>query len=83
KKVLTIHTKNDTYYTKNSMDKIELELEKYNFFRCHKSYLINLGYIQFICKNTVVINDEDIPVSKYRMSDLKKKLTYVLGDVLC
>ncbi|HBH4214478.1 TPA: response regulator transcription factor, partial [Clostridioides difficile] len=68
KKVLTIHTKNDTYYTKNSMDKIELELEKYNFFRCHKSYLINLEYIQFICKNTVVINDEDVPVSKYRMA---------------
>ncbi|WOW17665.1 LytTR family DNA-binding domain-containing protein [Clostridioides difficile] len=83
KKVLTIHTKNDTYYTKNSMDKIELELEKYNFFRCHKSYLINLEYIQFICKNTVVINDEDVPVSKYRMADFKKKLTYVLGDVLC
>ena len=83
KKVLTIHTKNDTYYTKNSMDKIELELEKYNFFRCHKSYLINLEYIQLICKNTVVINDEDVPVSKYRMADLKKKLTYVLGDVLC
>ncbi|EQH26292.1 response regulator [Clostridioides difficile DA00211] len=72
KKVLTIHTKNDTYYTKNSMDKIELELEKYNFFRCHKSYLINLEYIQFICKNTVVINDEDVPVSKYRMADLRK-----------
>ncbi|TQW38231.1 DNA-binding response regulator, partial [Clostridioides difficile] len=79
KKVLTIHTKNDTYYTKNSMDKIELELEKYNFFRCHKSYLINLEYIQFICKNTVVINGKDIPVSKYRMANLKKKLTYVLG----
>ncbi|EGT4209279.1 DNA-binding response regulator, partial [Clostridioides difficile] len=47
------------------------------------SYLINLEYIQFICKNTVVINDEDVPVSKYRMADLKKKLTYVLGDVLC
>ncbi|UUV14616.1 LytR/AlgR family response regulator transcription factor [Clostridioides difficile] len=83
KKVLTIHTKNDTYYTKNSMDKIELELEKYNFFRCHKSYLINLKYIQFICKNAVVINNEDIPVSKYRISDLKTKLTHVLGDVLC
>ncbi|MDV9721122.1 LytTR family DNA-binding domain-containing protein [Clostridioides difficile] len=83
KKVLTIHTKNDTYYTKNSMDKIELELEKYNFFRCHKSYLINLEYIQFICKNAVVINNEDIPVSKYRISDLKTKLTHVLGDVLC
>ncbi|EIJ0742292.1 hypothetical protein KWR14_007325 [Clostridioides difficile] len=42
-----------------------------------------MEYIQFICKNTVVINGKDIPVSKYRMADLKKKLTYVLGDVLC
>ncbi|MBT2158958.1 hypothetical protein KK423_14870 [Clostridioides difficile] len=31
-----------------------------------------MEYIQFICKNTVVINDEDVPVSKYRMADLKK-----------
>ncbi|MCC0627500.1 MULTISPECIES: LytTR family DNA-binding domain-containing protein [unclassified Clostridioides] len=83
KKVLTIHTKDGIYYTNNSMNKIELELEKYNFFRCHKSYLISLEYIQFICKNTVVINNKDIPVSKYRISDLKTKLTYLLGDVLC
>lgn len=83
KKVLTIHTTDVIYNTNNSMDKIELELEKYNFFRCHKSYLINMEYIQLICKNTVVINNEDIPVSKYRMSDLKTKLTHVLGDVLC
>ncbi|MGO0986309.1 LytR/AlgR family response regulator transcription factor [Clostridioides difficile] len=83
KKVLTIHTTEGIYNTNNSMDKIELELEKYNFFRCHKSYLINMEYIQLICKNTVVINNEDIPVSKYRISDLKTKLTHVLGDVLC
>lgn len=83
KKVLTIHTIDGIYNTNNSMDKVELELEKYNFFRCHKSYLINMEYIQLICKNTVVINNEDIPVSKYRMSDLKTKLTHVLGDVLC
>lgn len=83
KKVLTIHTTDGIYNTNNSMDKIELELEKYNFFRCHKSYLINMEYIQLICKNTVVINNEDIPVSKYRISDLKTKLTHVLGDVLC
>ncbi|MGS2549771.1 hypothetical protein I4O84_005920 [Clostridioides difficile] len=31
-----------------------------------------MEYIQFICKNTVVINDEDVPVRKYRMADLKK-----------
>ncbi|MGX9754864.1 LytR/AlgR family response regulator transcription factor [Clostridioides difficile] len=83
KKVLTIHTTDVIYNTNNSMDKIELELKKYNFFRCHKSYLINMEYIQFVSKNIVVINNENIPISKYRISDLKTKLTHVLGDVLC
>ncbi|WP_353654974.1 LytTR family DNA-binding domain-containing protein [Clostridium sp. CCUG 7971] len=83
KKELTIHTIDKTYYTKNSMDKIEKELEKYNFFRCHKSYLINVNQIQYISKNTVSINDDDIPVSKHRIINLKTKLTHTLGDVLC
>ncbi len=80
---LTIHTTNGEYYTKNSMDSIEKELERYNFFRCHKSYLINIEHIQLISKNTVLINNEDIPISKHRVSNLKTKLTHILGDVLC
>lgn len=83
KKELTIHTTEDIYCTKNSLEKVEVELSKYNFFRCHKSYLINMEYIQFITKNNVVINNEEIPISKHRMPDLKTKLTHVLGDVLC
>lgn len=83
KKELTIHTTEGIYYTKNSLEKVEAELGKYNFFRCHKSYLINMEHIQFISKNTAVIKNEEIPVSKHRMSNLKTKLTHVLGDVLC
>lgn len=83
KKDLTIHTTEGIYHTKNSMEKVEKDLKKYNFFRCHKSYLINMNYIQIIYKNNVVIKDENIPVSKHRMSSLKTNLTYILGDVLC
>ena len=83
KKDLTIHTTEGIYYTKNSLEKVESELGKYNFFRCHKSYLINMEHIQFISKNTAVIKNEEIPISKHRMSNLKTKLTHVLGDVLC
>lgn len=83
KKELTIHTINGKIYTKSCMNRIEKELEKYNFFRCHKSYLINIKYIDCIYKNTVVLNNEEIPVSKYRISNLKTKLTHVLGEVLC
>jgi hypothetical protein len=36
-----------------------------------------------IIGNTVFINNQEIPVSKHRISNLKTKLTYILGDVLC
>lgn len=83
KKDLTIHTLEGVYCTKNSMEKVEKELIRYNFFRCHKSYLINMEHIEIIHKNTVVIGNQEIPVSKHRIANLKTKLTYILGDVLC
>lgn len=83
KKDLTIHTLDGVYYTKNSMEKVEKELIRYNFFRCHKSYLINMEHIEIIHKNTVFINNQEIPVSKHRISNLKTKLTHIMGDVLC
>lgn len=83
KKDLTIYTEDGIYTTKNSMEKVEKELRRYNFFRCHKGYLINMEHIEIIHKNTVFINNQEIPVSKHRISNLKTKLTYILGDVLC
>ncbi|MBU3134287.1 LytTR family DNA-binding domain-containing protein [Clostridium gasigenes] len=83
KKELTIYTTKEIYYTKYSMDNVHKELEIYNFFRCHKSYLINMAYVECICKYTVTVNSQFIPVSKHRIVGLKRKLTHVLGDVLC
>lgn len=83
KKELTVHTKEENYIVKNSMENLEKELKRYNFFRCHKSYLINIDYIQTIRKNTVTIYNDEIPVSKHRISSLKTKLTEVLGSIVC
>lgn len=83
KKELTIHTKHTNYKTKSSMDKVEKELEKFNFYRCHKSYLVNMKYIETIDKNEIIINGNKIPVSKHRISDFKKKFTLLLGDIIC
>ena len=83
KKELTIHTVDSTYYTQGSLDKIEQDFEKYNFYRCHKSYLINMEYIGSITKNSVFIGKEEIYVSRHRMNELKTKFTYMLGDILC
>ncbi|MGL4913177.1 MAG: LytR/AlgR family response regulator transcription factor [Romboutsia sp.] len=83
RKEITIHTRKGNYHTKNSLDKMGKELEIYNFFRCHKSYLINMKHIEYISKNSVIINSEEIPVSKHRISNLKSSFTQVLGGVLC
>ncbi|WP_300278603.1 LytR/AlgR family response regulator transcription factor, partial [Peptacetobacter sp.] len=83
KKELTIYTKEDIYKTKSSMKKIERELEKFDFYRCHKSYLVNMKYIETIDKNEIIINYKKIPVSKHRISEFKKNFTLLLGEIIC
>lgn len=80
---IIIHTaEGEIYTTKNSMDNIEKSLKQYNFFRCHKSYLINIDYIQTIQKTTAIVNGEEVPISRRRINDLKDKLAESLGSVL-
>lgn len=82
-KILTIHTEDEIYFTQNSISNIEKDLEVYNFFRCHKSYLVNMEHIQSIDKTIIKLKNEEIPVSKYRISKLKTKLTHLLGEIIC
>ncbi|KNF07928.1 two-component signal transduction response regulator, LytTR family [Gottschalkia purinilytica] len=83
KKDMIIHTTEQSYNTKMSLYKMEKELAPYDFFRCHKSYLVNMKQIQCLKQNVAIVNDEEIPVSRYRIKNLKIKLAYVLGDILC
>lgn len=82
-KDIMIHTKTQIYNTKTCMKKIEKELERYNFYRCHKGFLINIKQIDSIGKNVIFVNDIEIPVSRYRMKELKAKLISSLGDIIC
>ncbi len=71
---IIIHTIDDVAYKyKDSINKKEDELSKYGFARFHESFLINLKYIKSINKNSVtVIQNFDIPVSRYRMQSVKE-----------
>ncbi len=82
KRDITIHTFDGEYFTRNSMRKMEEDLKEYNFFRCHKSFLVNIKYIMFINKDSVTISHKKIPVSKYRMSELKNIIVEAVGDIL-
>ncbi|MGL6106300.1 LytR/AlgR family response regulator transcription factor [Romboutsia sp.] len=85
RKEIIIYTKEDKYFFKTSMKSIEDTLVKKNFFRCHKSYLINLREINSLKEkeNMVIIGSYKIPVSRYKVKALKIELAHILGDTLC
>ncbi|MGL4911602.1 MAG: LytR/AlgR family response regulator transcription factor [Romboutsia sp.] len=85
RKEITIYTKEDKYIFKISMKSVEGTLVKKRFFRCHKSYLINLRKVNSLREkeSVVIINNAEIPVSRYNLKSLKINLAHILGDILC
>lgn len=81
KKVI-VHTKDNTYESKSSLAELEEKLDNKGFFRCHKSFLINMDYIAKIIpwfNSTYMIRlkeeTEQIPVSRYYTKKLKGLLS--------
>lgn len=80
---ILIYTQDNMYITKMSISKIEKILNEYGFFRCHNSYIINLKLVESMNGNTVIVDGKSIPISKYRVKDLKLAITNILGDIVC
>ena len=48
---------------------------------CHRAYLVNLEFVQYIRRYEIELKDGKIlPVSKYRISEIKEKLIGYLTD---
>ncbi|RDY23368.1 DNA-binding response regulator [Romboutsia maritimum] len=80
RKDMKIYTKDKVYEFVMSMKLAEEELGKYKFFRCHKSFLVNLKKVEYIEKNVLIIQKYKIPISKYRLREVKLELLNVLGE---
>ncbi|CEP43257.1 two-component signal transduction response regulator [[Clostridium] sordellii] len=83
RKDLTIYTEDNTYTVKMSMKSIENTLLKHNFYRCHKSYLINLKKVTSFNGNLIFVKGNEIPLSRYRYKELTNRMVHILGDILC
>lgn len=61
---LIIKTKTENIYTLMSFSQICEKLPKENFFRIHKSFIVNIENINNISKNFVKIVDAEIPIGE-------------------
>jgi DNA-binding LytR/AlgR family response regulator len=63
-----VHNGTEKYFTTCSLKEIEALLDRFYFFRCHRSYIVNLDKIVKITKSQNchihLVNGEDIPVSR-------------------
>ncbi len=60
----------DIYYKLGAMEEL---LSGYGFIRIHKGYLVNGRYIFCVKANLVTLeNGEELPLSKYRASEVKR-----------
>ena len=80
---ILIYTNDNKYTTKMSISKIDKILREHGFFRCHNSYIVNLKLVESMNSNTLKIGEKYIPISKYRVKELKLALPNILGDILC
>lgn len=80
---ILVYTEEKVYTTKASMKSLEKELSKFNFFRCHNSFLVSLKHIDSIKKNIVLIKEKQIPISRQKAEKFKQKFLSVVGDIVC
>ncbi|WP_160693438.1 LytTR family DNA-binding domain-containing protein [Clostridium sp. C2-6-12] len=78
---IKIHTTYDVieYYYKIS--DLEVELMQDDFFRCHKSFIVNLKYVQSFDNTFITLkNSEKVFISRYKLADFSKAFMYYLKN---
>lgn len=84
KENITIHTSIKTYKTKGTMSNFEKDIDCSRFFRCHKSFLVNLDHVKSIKQYVAILEtSEEVPVSRYRFKETKEKFFELIEDKLC
>lgn len=71
---LEIHTINKEEIVRATLNNFIGRLNKNNFFRTHKSYIINLDFLTKFETSTVTIGDSKIPITKIYAEELIKRL---------
>lgn len=68
-----IRTQKDTYFSQNGISYWEQELISHHFYRCHKTYLVNLEYVEALYKNYAILsNKERVAISRRKMTQFKE-----------
>jgi len=74
---------NKSYRSKRaSLSSQQEKLKGKGFSKCNNCYLINLKFVTMIKKDSIIINNQEIPLSRGKKHDFEKDFVSYLGDYL-
>lgn len=76
---IIVHTKDNSFSTRDSMKNVETMLSKYNFIRCNNSYLVNLRFVEGVVQNNVIVGGDELQISRARKKPFMDALTDYVG----
>ena len=79
KVIIHLEDKSLEFYSK--ITDIEKQMKKYNFIKCHRSYIVNLNKIKSLYSSELVLlNNQKIPISKSYFLNIKDSLLSFIND---
>lgn len=77
---IIFHTDGDEILWKGTtLKRVESELTEHGFYRCNNCYLVNLRYCTEIKDNSVMVNGEELQISRARKKGFMVALVNALG----
>ncbi len=73
-------TKNGNIQCRMTMKKAEEELLQYNFFRCGKSYLVNMKYVEGIREGCCMIHGQRLQISRQKRKEFMEALVNYMSE---
>lgn len=71
-----IHFQGETKIILQTITSLEEMLPKDNFFRVHKSYLVNVNHIDSIDGGRIYVQKHELPISRHRKNDLLNEVVF-------
>ena len=76
---LVYHTTEGNLNTYGKLKDVEEKLDKTQFIRCNRCYLVNLAYVRAIRGNTLVVDGDELQISRPKRTAVMEALNDYLG----
>lgn len=67
---------------RGTMNELEKVLSLYDFFRCSKSFLVNMQYVEAIQENQCIVHGERLSVGRTKKKEFMQKLLNYMREVM-